>query len=448
MLYADRIDAGRRLADRLRRFRGPDVVVLGIPRGGVPVAAVVAEELDAPLDVLVVRKLGVPGHPELAMGAVGERGVRVVNDDVVRGVGVPAEDFVEADLRERAEVTDRARRFRGSADPTPLHGRTALVVDDGVATGATMAAGCEVARALGAARVVVAVPVASREALARLRRVADEVVCLGAPEPFFGVGRWYRDFRPTQDDDVVALLEEARRRTDEGTDSATQPGRPAVHPTDAETELDAGGTVLPAHLTVPAGARGLVLFAHGSGSSRHSPRNQHVAAVLQQAGLATVLVDLLTPAEAQSRENVFDVGLLARRLVALTRSLEHDPRTAGLPIGYFGASTGAAAALVAAAAPDSPVRAIVSRGGRPDLAGDALPRVAAPTLLVVGARDTAVLGLNHRARRRMTCPCEVVVVPRATHLFEEPGTLDEAARHAVGWFRTHLGAGTPAQLNR
>jgi putative phosphoribosyl transferase len=394
----------------------------------------------------VVRKLGVPGHPELAMGAVGERGVRVVNDDVVRGVGVPAEDFVEADLRERAEVTDRARRFRGDLEPTPLQGRTALVVDDGVATGATMAAGCEVARALGAATVVVAVPVASREALVRLRRVADEVVCLGAPEPFFGVGRWYRDFRPTQDDDVVALLAQARRRSDERVTAV--PERPAPPPLDVETELEAGDTDLPAHLTVPPGARGLVLFAHGSGSSRHSPRNQHVAALLQEAGLATVLVDLLTPVEAQDRENVFDVDLLARRLAALTRTLARDPRTAGLPIGYFGASTGAAAALVAAAGPASPVRAIVSRGGRPDLAGDALPRVTAPTLLVVGARDTAVLGLNHRARRRMTCPCEVVVVQRATHLFEEPGTLDEAARHAVGWFRTHLGAGTPAPLHR
>ncbi len=446
VLYADRNDAGRRLADRLRRLRGPDVVVLGIPRGGVPVAAVVAQELDAPLDVLVVRKLGVPGHPELAMGAVGERGVRVVNDDVVRGVGVSAEDFVEADLRERAEVADRARRFRGDLEPTPLHGRTALVVDDGVATGATMAAGCEVARALGAATVVVAVPVASREALVRLRRVADEVVCLGAPEPFFGVGRWYRDFRPTRDGDVVALLAEARHRPDER--APAPPDQPAPLPVDVETELGAGDTALPAHLTVPPGARGLVLFAHGSGSSRHSPRNKHVAAVLQEAGLATVLVDLLTATEGENRANVFDVELLARRLVALTRSLERDPRTAGLPIGYFGASTGAAAALVAAAGPGSPVRAIVSRGGRPDLAGDALRKVVAPTLLVVGGRDTAVLGLNHRARRRMTCPCEVVVVPRATHLFEEPGTLDEAARHAVGWFRTHLTAGAPTPLNR
>lgn len=446
MLFADRLDAGRRLADRLRRFRGRDLVVLGVPRGGVPVAAVVAEELGAPLDVLVVRKLGVPGHQELAMGAVGERGVRVVNDDVVRGARVAAEDFVAADLRERAEVMARAGRFRGDLPPTPLTGRTALVVDDGVATGATMAAACEVARALGASSVVVAVPVAAREALSRLRRVADEVVCLGSPEPFFGVGRWYRDFRPTRDDDVVALLAEARRReTDRGeTGEAGKAERP---PVDADVELDAGEVVLPGHLTVPVGATGLVLFAHGSGSSRHSPRNQHVAEVLQDAGLATLLVDLLTPAEEASRANVFDVGLLAGRLVGLTRTVQRDPRTAGLPVGYFGASTGAAAALVAAAVPGSPARAVVSRGGRPDLAGDALPRVTAPTLLVVGGRDTAVLGLNHRARRRMRALCELVVVPRATHLFEEPGTLDEAARHAVRWFRTHLGVPTPARVD-
>ena len=443
MLFTDRRDAGRRLADRLRRLRGPDVVVLGIPRGGVPVAAVVAEELGAPLDVLVVRKLGVPGHEELAMGAVGERGVRVVNDDVVRGAGVTAEDFVEADLRERAEVGDRAGRFRGKAGLIPLGGRTALLVDDGVATGATMAAGCEVARALGAATVVVAVPVASRAALARLRRVADQVVCLGAPEPFFGVGRWYRDFRPTQDDEVVGLLAESRRRV---ADTAGTPHPQDRPPTDAHVDLDAGDAVLPGHLTVPAAARGLVLFAHGSGSSRHSPRNKQVATTLQEAGLGTLLVDLLTPEEARSRANVLDVERLAGRLLGLTRALQHDPRTAGLPIGYFGASTGAAAALVAAAAPANPVRAIVSRGGRPDLAGEALPRVTAPTLLVVGARDTAVLGLNHRARRRMRCRCDVVVVPRATHLFEEPGTLDQAARHAVSWFSTHLGAVSRARL--
>jgi len=445
VLFADRLDAGRRLADRLRRFRGGDLVVLGVPRGGVPVAAVVADELGAPLDVLVVRKLGVPGHEELAMGAVGERGVRVVNDDVVRGAGVAAEDFVAADLRERTEVAERARRFRGELPPMPLAGRTALVVDDGVATGATMAAACEVARALGASSVVVAVPVAAREALSRLRRVADEVVCLGAPEPFFGVGRWYRDFRPTRDDAVAALLAEARRRVAGREDVPDRDHRP---PTDADVDLDAGDVVLPGHLTVPAGASGLVLFAHGSGSSRHSPRNQHVAAVLQDAGLATLLVDLLTPAEGASRANVFDVELLAGRLAGLTRTLQHDARTAGLPVGYFGASTGAAAALAAAAVPGSPVRAVVSRGGRPDLAGAALPRVTAPTLLVVGGRDTAVLGLNHRARRRMRGPCELVVVPRATHLFEEPGTLDEAARHAVRWFRTHLGAPSPARVDR
>lgn len=446
VLFSDRIDAGRRLAERLRRLPEADRVVLAIPRGGVPVAAVVAEALDTPLDVLVVRKLGVPDQPELAMGAVGERGVRVVNDDVVRAAGVPAQAFVAVDLSERAEVVARARKFRGAREPVALGGRTAVVVDDGVATGATLAAGCEVARALGAARVVVAVPVASREALRRLGRVADEVVCLEAPEPFVGVGRWYDDFRATTDEEVVALLAAAQRRTRGAAGGG--PTRPPAEDQAADTWLDAGEVLLPARLGVPAGATGLVLFAHGSGSGRHSPRNRHVAHLLEEAGLATALVDLLTTQEAADRRNVFDVELLARRLVALTRTLARDPRTAGLAIGYFGASTGAGAALVAAAEPDNPVRAVVSRGGRPDLAGDALPRVLAPTLLVVGARDPAVLGLNHRARRRMRCRCDLVVVPRAGHLFEERGTLDVVARLATGWFRTYLGSGRPAGLAR
>jgi putative phosphoribosyl transferase len=438
MLFRDRIDAGHRLAERLQALRGSDCVVLGVPRGGVPVAAVVAETLDAPLDVVVVRKLGVPWQPELAMGAVGERGVRVVNDDIVDAAGVTQQALVETELRERAEVLARGRRFRGDRSPLPLSGRTAVLVDDGVATGATAAAACQVVRALGASRVVVAVPVASRDALGRLREQADDVVCLAAPEPFYGVGRWYSGFGAVPDTEVVRLLEEARSRL------GAAPTAQEDGDVDAEVSLDGGGVLLPAHVTVPPHASGLVLFAHGSGSSRRSPRNQHVARTLNDAGLGTVLVDLLTAQEEGSRANVFDIDLLADRLAALTRTLALDPRTAGLPIGYFGASTGAAAALAAAAEPGNPVRAIVSRGGRPDLAGDRLPLVEVPTLLVVGGRDAAVLGLNHRALRRLRCRNRLAVVPGASHLFEEPGTLDAVARLATEWFRVHLATHAPA----
>ena len=202
--------------------------------------------------------------------------------------------------------------------------------------------------------------------------------------------------------------------------------------------VSAGAAPLAGHLTVPEHARGLVLFAHGSGSSRHSPRNRYVADVLNRAGLGTLLFDLLTPAEEIDRANVFDIELLAGRLVEVTGWLAAEPGHEHLPAGYFGASTGAAAALVAAADADAEVAAVVSRGGRPDLAGDVLPLVQAPTLLIVGSRDTEVLALNRTAQQRLRCTSRLDVVPGATHLFEEPGTLQAAADLARDWFLTHL----------
>ncbi|HTR12615.1 MAG TPA: dienelactone hydrolase family protein [Roseiarcus sp.] len=184
-------------------------------------------------------------------------------------------------------------------------------------------------------------------------------------------------------------------------------------------------------------ARGLVIFAHGSGSGRLSPRNNYVAEKLRDAGLATLLLDLLTPVEELHRPNVFDIPRLAGRLLLATEWAMNEPEVAGLPIGYFGASTGAGVAL-AAAADDDRVRAVVSRGGRSDLAGDALGRVLAPTLLIVGGRDEPVVALNRTARTRLRAESEIVIVPGATHLFEEPGALDQVLEHAKRWFLAHL----------
>ena len=203
-------------------------------------------------------------------------------------------------------------------------------------------------------------------------------------------------------------------------------------------EIDLGTLHLKALLGVPPEAEGLVIFAHGSGSGRLSPGNNRVAATLRDAGLATLLLDLLTPQEERERANVFDIALLASRLSYATDWSIAAPETAHLPIGYFGASTGAGAAIVAAAGPRSPVRAVVSRGGRPDMAGDALPRVTAPTLLIVGSLDGPVIDLNRMAHDRLGAPKELVIVEGAGHLFEEPGTLAEVERHAVRWFRRHL----------
>ena len=209
MSFLDRSDAGRRLANRTLHLRGEDVVVLALPRGGVPVAAEVARALGAPLDVIVVRKLGVPVQPELGMGAIGEGDVRIINPEVVAITHVTDAEIAAVERRERAELDRRARRFRGDRPRTPLAGRTAVIIDDGIATGSTARAACQVARAQGAARVVLAVPVAPPSACTALAADADEVICLETPGHFLAIGEWYQDFSQTSDREVVSLLQRA-----------------------------------------------------------------------------------------------------------------------------------------------------------------------------------------------------------------------------------------------
>lgn len=206
--------------------------------------------------------------------------------------------------------------------------------------------------------------------------------------------------------------------------------------------VEIGPQQLPALLGLPDAAHGLVIFAHGSGSGRFSPRNNHVAEQLRRAGFGTLLLDLLTPIEERDRRNVFDIELLAQRLVLANEWASQDPRTRQLPTGYFGASTGAAAALIASLGiPNRCVRAIVSRGGRPDLAAAILAEVQAPTLLIVGGDDDGVIDLNQAAYAALNTTKQLVVVPGAGHLFEEPGALEAVVTHAIHWFETHLRAG-------
>ncbi|MET9653824.1 phosphoribosyltransferase family protein [Streptomyces sp. NPDC006460] len=452
MYFTDRIDAGGQLAARLDHLKGRDVVVLGLPRGGVPVAAQVADALDAPLDICLVRKLGVPHQPELAMGAIGEGGVRVLNDSVVSETGVSGRDLAAVEERERDVLEARARRYRGQREPTSLRGRTVLVVDDGLATGATALAACLVVRARGAAHVVLAVPVAPHGWPERVGDAADETVCVHEPDFFYAIGQFYTDFSQTSDEEVLGALERHRAGPAPAADVGASPDAPA--PSDGRASSDgpglepgaydvlvtAGDVRLDGRLSVPPGATGIVLFAHGSGSSRHSPRNRSVAEALHRAGLGTLLFDLLTDEEAADRANVFDTPLLAGRLTAATRWLLARPGGDRLTVGYFGASTGAAAALWAAAEPAPDIAAVVSRGGRPDLAGPRLDRVRAPTLLIVGGHDTTVVELNETALRRLRCKNRLVVVPGAGHLFEEPGTLEQVGTLAADWFRDHFGA--------
>ncbi|HEY3356190.1 MAG TPA: phosphoribosyltransferase family protein [Polyangia bacterium] len=437
--FRDREHAGTLLGEELLRYRGaPDLIVLALPRGGVPVGAAVARALGAPLDVFVVRKLGLPGREELAMGAIASGGVRVVNEDVIEMLRVPREvvDRVAAD--EELELGRRERVYRADKPPVTLAGRTVILVDDGLATGASMRAAVAAVKERRPARLVVAVPVAAATTVAELRPAVDDLVCLVAPEEFSAVNLWYDHFPQLTDAEVRRLLAAGPdvRTVDATPPAPVPPGHPAL------VRIPAGEAQLDGELVIPEGARGLVVFAHGSGSSRHSPRNRLVARALRRAHLATLLMDLLTiPEENRDRRSAqhrFDIPLLASRLVQTTAWLAAQPQTRELRIGYFGASTGAAAALVAAAEQPEVIGAVVSRGGRPDLAGPALARVAAPTMLIVGGLDVLVVGLNQSAWAALRTEKRLEIVPGASHLFQEPGALERVAELARGWFATFL----------
>ena len=465
MIFRDRADGGRQLATKLERYRTQRPIVLGLTRGGVPVALEVAHALGAELDVVVVRKLGAPECPEYAIGAIAEGGAVYVNREAQREVGLDDEEVAALGEREAIEIARRVRAYRGGRPMPELAGRTVIVVDDGVATGATARAAARAARQRGALRVVLAAPVIAAASEAELRSEFDELVAVDFPEPFVAVGLWYERFAQVSDEEVMGCL----RRIDDppqaegaevwdgewlGPESGNPPGGPEEELLDipiGTTPSTAG--VLEGDLFLPAGAKGLVMFVHGSGSTRRSPRNRFVARELQRARIATVLFDLLTSDEAVEIEMKarlkFDLAFLTSRVLAAARWVSALPRTRGLRLGYFGASTGAAAALAAAAERPELVAAVVCRGGRPDLVpADTLRRVRAPVLLVVGSRDEEVVQLNksvlpHLARAQLS------IVPGASHLFEEPRALEAAAGLAAGFFSdrleepTELGAWVP-----
>ncbi|WP_439154196.1 erythromycin esterase family protein [Yoonia sp.] len=426
--FADRTDAGQQLAERLADMDLRDPVVFALPRGGVPVGAEVARKLGAPLDLILVRKIGAPGNPEVALGAIAEGAADniLMNEDVRRLSGASDAFIQRAHTEQRAELERRKKRYLGKRARVDPAGCTAIVIDDGLATGATMKAALQSLKDNGASRIVVALPVAPESALAELTGLADDVVCLLRATTFRGVGAFYRDFGQLSDEEVIRQLARVTQVQDRPDDRISQ------------RQVSIPPVALAGELSVPQNAQAIIVFVHGSGSSRLSPRNQRVADDLNARGFATLLFDLLTEEEAQDRRNVFDIPLLAERVIEAMVWIGSEPDVADLPVGLFGASTGAAAALVAAAELRGRVGAIVSRGGRPDLAQPYLPQVQSPTLLIVGSLDHDVIALNEQALAALDCDKKLQIVPGAGHLFEEPGTLDLAIGHAGDWFVSHL----------
>jgi putative phosphoribosyl transferase len=457
MLFRNRVEAGRRLAAKLEAYRSEHPIVVALPRGGVPVAYEIALALEAPLDVLVARKLGAPSHPELGIGAIADGGASFLDERTIQTLGVTQDQLNRIATIELAELARRVRAYRGDRPPLDVRGKTVILVDDGLATGVTARAAARALKKQEPATLVFSAPVCAPQTVRLLEGEVDEVVCAAMPAELYAVGIWYDDFAQASDDEVVALLHRAWQSEEGGHRDAHSSGPPTgehrrldavgsagpfprnvFH--ESSISVDADEAKLEGTLSVPPNAQGVVVFVHGSGSSRHSPRNRYVAGEIQRAGLATLLFDLLSPDEEaidqRTRHLRFDIALLARRLVRVTDWLERT--LPDLAVGYFGASTGAGAAIVAAAQRPERVRAVVSRGGRPDLAGAALPLVRAPVLLIVGGADSEVIDLNRDAMAEMRGIVKLELIPGATHLFEEPGTLTRVAHLATSWFSSYL----------
>ena len=436
MIFADRVDAGRQLAKQLMGYGNrDDVIVLGIPRGGVTVAFEVARALNVPLDVFLSRKLGVPGHEELAFGAIADGDGRYLNEDVIEASGISDKQIERVTQDVKNTLQQRALLYRGKRPPLQVKERTVILVDDGIATGASVYAAISAIRQKKPAHLVLAVPVAPASTCAWLRAEVDQLVCVYEPEQFSAVGQFYESFHQVTDDEVQDLL----RRAEQSSVTKSGPVELSRDAGQSEVSIETDNVRLGGTLNIPRYPKGLVLFAHGSGSSRHSPRNRYVAQVFNAQGVATLLFDLLTDEEEfvdqQTAEFRFNISLLAKRLIGAAQWSKRHPDTRTLPIGFFGASTGAAAALIAAARLQTLISAVVSRGGRPDLAGDALDVVRSPTLLIVGGKDEMVIGLNRQAYNRLQCTKkQLVVIPGATHLFEEAGALEQVAQLAADWF--------------
>jgi putative phosphoribosyl transferase len=418
--FNDRDDAGNQLADivRARHFVRP--IVLGIPRGGVPVAARVAEALDAELGVVVAHKLRAPGQPELAIGAVTAAGVTWLNEDLVAATGASPAYIDRESALQRAEASKREARFGGARAPQ-LKGRTVIIVDDGVATGATALAAARSVRAAGAARTIVAVPVGPPETLAELGREADEVICLREEPDFYAVGQFYRDFQAVHDTEVEAILTAGRA-------VETREGR-----------VDRNGTQLAARLRLPRGRPPVVIFIHGLGSSKDSPRNLVVAEQLVDEGIGTVLFDLSGHGDstANPRAGVDD---FAADLEAVESWTCAQPGVDSSRLALAGSSLGAVVALQAAITGRTRAAALVLRAPPADPSMFAGLRI--PALLLVGSHDGLLR--EAEAAARISDLVELKVVPGASHLFEEPGTLEEAANATVSWLKSKLFAAEAA----
>jgi len=446
-MLRDREHGGRLLARALGYVRAEAPIVLGVARGGVPVALEVARALDAPLDLMTVQKVGAAEFPEYTIAAVAEDGAVYVRREALREVGMTDADVVQLTEGAAVEIVRRVRAYRGDAHLPDLAGRTVVVVDDGVATGATACAAARAVRRRGAARVVFGAPVIAAAAAPVLRYEFDEVVALDWPRPFVAIGIWYELFERVSDEAVVECIRLGgehlpKREADRIWDGEASRGVAGEHPATLPREVlaipcqGASPGFLDADLVVPIGAKGIVVFS--TGSTRESPRYRLISRALHHVGLATLRCDLLTLTERRATRLPVDPNVLTSRIATAIRWISAYPPARGMHRGLYGAGAGAEAALVAVARDQELIEAVVVRAGQLDaVPALTLASILAPVLLVVGSRDESVLSANRAALAHLAT-ADLAVVPGATDLFGEPGALEAVARLAADWFKRWL----------
>ncbi|UOE21665.1 phosphoribosyltransferase [Thermobifida halotolerans] len=421
--FPDRTVAGHRLAERLRTVAGTAPVVIALPRGGVVVGAELARRLHAPLDVAVVARIGLPEYPGVELGAVTEDGHVCYDDAALARLRLSRNRLSDVVAEARSGTERRRRAYRGSRTMPRLAGRDVVVVDDGAATGGTARAALRMVRRQRPARVVLGLPVASDTAMENLRAEADHIVALAVPDHFHSLERWYRDFGELDDGQVSALLAEHRDLGEAG-DSRHR------------ARVPVGGAELDGDLVVPSVVRGTVVLASGHG--RLTPHNQAIGTVLRAAGYATLLLDLLTPVETGAERAEAAPGVLGERLAAGVRWLRRTPTVADAPVGLLGTGKAAPGVLDAAARLPDDVSAVVTHGGRVDLAEDALSRVRAPTLVLVQGADSFVRELAEWTVGRLSVPTDLEVVAGAEQLLHQPEEWRRVGVRAAEWFDRHL----------
>jgi predicted phosphoribosyltransferase/predicted alpha/beta-hydrolase family hydrolase len=430
MLFHDRRNAGILLANKISNIDldRNNTIVVALPRGGVPVAFEIAKKLELPMDILLVKKIGAPSFPELTVGAVSEDNQVYYNEDLIERLGFEVSDIIPFKEHAINELQKTKVSLRREYPVLSLEDKNIILVDDGIASGTTMEVVIQLLKKKNVKSIIVASPVASQEALNKLVGQVDLVEIVMVSPTMTTVGEWYEDFTQVEVDEVRDILSEVSSIYNKLIIRSEE-----IVIRDANISLEG-------NITIPENLKSWIIFAHGSGSSHKSIRNRNVANELSKQGHGTLLFDLLT-ADEDAFSNRFNIPLLSKRLVMatrwLTKSKYYNDET---PIGYFGASTGAAAALEAAGkiSDQISIYTVISRGGRPDMVDKKnLSSIYIPVLLIIGERDHEVIELNKMAAESLP-NCRLTIVPGATHLFEEPGALEEVTRLAIDWFNNHV----------